>query len=164
MSLSIASRRVPGLMLGCTLLLSLFLFSGCTFLKKFFHEDKVENDSNRPSMVLLANDVTEDGTIVHIEIDKIMIGNVAFSDIIAKADAWRVNLYAWDGNSPVGPYAEYISTKERTLKLQIPKDKIDKFLRADLDLKLKETMDGAAAKEAKEVTRSFGILVHKYPD
>ncbi|MGH9879433.1 MAG: hypothetical protein ACRD5H_17520, partial [Nitrososphaerales archaeon] len=97
-------------------------------------------------MVLLANEVTEDGTIVHIKIDEITIGHVAFSDIIAQADAWRVNLYPWDGDSPVGTYAEYISTKERTLKIQIPKDKIDKLLRADLDLKLKETMDGAAAK------------------
>ena len=164
MSLSIVYRRVPGLMLGCTLLLSSFLFSGCTFLNKFFHEDKIENDSNRPSMVLLADEVTKDGTFVHIKIDEISIGHVAFADIIAKADAWRVNLYTWNGNIRVGTYADYISTQERTLMLHIPMDKMDKLLRADVDLKLKDTMDGAAAKEAKEVTRSFGVLVHGYPD
>lgn len=159
MSSSILYRRAPGSMVVCALLLSSLLFSGCSFVVKLF--DEAENSSHRPAMVLLANEVTKDGTSVLIDIDEIAIGKVAFADLIGMAEAWRVNLSTWNGNIRVGPYAEYISTKQRTLTLQIPKDKMDKLLQADLDLKLKDTMNGA---DAKEVTKSFGVLVHKYPD
>lgn len=162
MSSSIFRQSASGLMAGCTLLLSLVALPGCTMYEKFFGNP--DQFSHRPAMVMFVNDpdITSDGASVTIEMDKINIGALAVTDILKSARDWRLNVFTLNGSYLDGN--DKYNTEEKIILQKLP---LDKMLRADLDMHPKSFWKGSDAEvgpDAEVLTKSFLVLLHKYPE
>lgn len=166
MSSSIFRQSASGLMAGCMLLLSLVALPGCIIYEKFFGNP--DQFSHRPAMVMFVNDpdITSDGASVTasvtIEMDKIHIGGLAVKDALSMARDWRLNVFTLNGSYLDGN--DKYNTEEKIILQKLP---LDKMLRADLDMHPKRFLKGSDAEvgpDAEVLTKSFLVLLHKYPE
>jgi len=153
---SLSPRSAPGLMAGCTLIVSLVMLQGCAFLEKMFGNP--DQFSHRPAMVMFAKpgEITSDGARLEIDMSKINIGGISLDDILDHARDWRLNVFTLNGRFLSGN-PDYNTNKN----IHLDKLPLDKMLRVDLDLHLRSSSEGP---DAEVLTKSFLVLLHKYPE
>lgn len=134
---------------------------GCVTYEKMFGDP--EQFSHRPAMVMFVNDtdISSDRARVTIDFTKINIGGYVLSDILEKARNWRLSVFTLDGT--------YLDGKDwnSDSKAVLEKLPVNKLLRADLDIHAKsiwKSEESETAPDAKVTTKSFLVLLHKYPE
>lgn len=162
MSTSIFRRSASGVMAGCALLLSLIALTGCTLYERTFGNP--DQFSHRPAMVMFVNspDITPDGARVIIDMDEISIGGFAVKDLLNSQREWRVNVFSFRGSHLDGN--DKFNTEHKITLHKLP---LDKMLSVDIDMHPKsfwKSSDAEVGPDAEVLTKSFLVLLHKYPE